>query len=456
LLSGKKGGGAAPEEPPAPEPAKTVVEGQPKEPPAEPPKPPRPTVVVKPPTPEERLSDLKAQKDKAVADIAAAEADATGLRGQVSTLEKAFAVAKKAADDSHLRMVQMEEKGVDPVEPGAMERFTAEYRKASQEYRTALSEVAILEKGGIRNARPGTEDEQELLKAPLVAVDPKQPMKPSEGLISLRPQLAAAEDRLAACKDVLKSVEVQIAAVERRRQGDKARLDRLQESLGLLQKAAAESVEKAAAATAEADKRAMEAIELLTTQGKRAGQSAVTAARDQIRDANRKKVPGKENPRLETISKGGSLVGHAQTLEADLALLAAYIQAERASDLERHSAVLRQAEAMGITLPQPAEPEYAFKSAAAAEEAAKAKTEAIAEAKAAYESYREAGSSLNNLWVLNANAAAVCHLLSILQTGEEARKSRDMAIQIYQQAIQDRRDAERFRRAVDSLTKATR
>ncbi len=464
LFSGKKGGQASPEEPPAAEPApaeptNAVVKEQPKAPPAEQPKPPAAPVVIKPPTPEERLSTLNAEKAKAVADIAAAETNVARLREHVSTLEKALASAEKIVSDSQLRMVQLEEKGVDPVEPGAMERFTAEYRKASEEYRAALREVAILDKGGIRNARPDTEDEQELLKAPLVPADPKQPMKPAEGLISVRAQLKAAEEQLEAHKGVLKSVEDQLAAVRRRQETDSARLALLQKDLDALTKTATEVVAKAAAATAEADKRAQDAIDLLTSQGKRAGQSVVKAAREQISDASNKRVPGVENARLELISKGTATVGHAQTLKADLALLTAYIEAERAGDLEQHARLLQQAEAMGITLAQPAEPAYASKPAAALEEASKARTQAITEAKEAYEAYREAGTSLNNLWVVNANAAAVCHLLSILQTGEEARKSRDLAIQIYRQAIEDRRDrpdAERFRRAVDSLTQATR
>ncbi|MDM8006760.1 MAG: hypothetical protein QUV05_11520 [Phycisphaerae bacterium] len=457
LLFGKQKPDATPAEPSTtPEPAPLDADRETKEPIVESPEPPAPTVVVKPPTPQQRLSELAAQREQAVAQIAAAEADVARLRDHVSALEQALAGARQTARDAQLRMTQLEEKGIDPTEPDAIERFTNDYQKASNQYRAALREAGLIENGGIRNARPDTEDEREFLKAPLVSVDPAQPMKPTEGLISVRKRLEAAEAQLDATKNLLASIDTQVAAVQRRQSNDSDRLASLQNRQAALKELAAQAIRDAAAATAEADKLARDAIELLNGEGRQAAQNARTAADNQIRDARNKQQPGVENPRLETIAKSGILVGSAQTLEGDIALLTAYVQAARVSDLLSHAQVLRHAEVMGVGPESQEEAAHAYKAAAASEEAEKARKEGIAVAREAYNSYREASTALDNLWVLNANAAAVCYLLSSLQTGDEADKSLDLAIQIYNQALQgrsDRKDIGDYRRALDGLSR---
>lgn len=454
LLFGKKPD-AASAEPAAPEPAPAVADGQPEEPIAEAKEEPSATTaIVKPPTPQERLSDLAAQREKAVAQIAAAQADVTRLRDHVSALEQALASAQQTARDAQLRMMQLEEKGVDPTDPKGIDRFTSTYQEASKGYRAAIREAALLEKGGIRNARPDTEDEQEFLTAPLVSADPAGPMKPTEGLVSVQKRLKAAEDQLDAAKNLLASIDTQVAAVQRRQNDDSSRLAALQKRQSALKEEAAKAIKAAAAATAEADDIAGDAIQLLTNEGRQAAQNARRAADNRLSDARSKQQPGVENARLERILKDGALVGSAQTLEGDIALLTAYVQAARVSDLSAHAQALRQAEAMGVG-PEPQEnAAYAYKSAAASEEAEKARSEAVVVAHEAYNSYREASGALDNLWVLNANAAAVCYLLSSLQTGEEAEKSLALAIQIYKQALQDRsdrKDIADYRRALDGL-----
>jgi hypothetical protein len=432
---------------------------------------PRPTVPAEIPpsaptivtlaTPEERTAKLKSERENAVAAIAAAEADVARLREHKVTLERALAAAQKTARETQVRMMQLDEKGVDPVEPGAMDRFMSEYQKASQEYRAAIREAALLEKGGIRNARPGTQDDQEVLKAPLVAADSKQPMKPTEGLIAVSKELKAAEDQLEASKGWQTSVDAQIAAVARDQKAGSAKLASLRTAQSSLKEEAGKAIAKASAASAKADELALQAVKLLTGPGKQAAQNARTAASTQINDAKEKQQAlTAENPRLTEIAKTGFLVGYAQSLEADLSLMAAYIQGERAADLQLQAQVLRIAEAMGIPADaKKPEPAYVYQPAAALAEADKARGEAITMARNAYELYRKSGSSLKNLWVLNANAGAVCELLSILQTGKEAKQSRDLAIQIYQQALQERKDrpeAEQYRVALEGLTRAGR
>lgn len=456
LLLGKKKPGTAPVEPTSPEPSPTVAAGKTKKPIVERPEPLAPTVVVRPPTPQQRLSELAAQRAQAVSEIAAAEADVARLRDHVSALEQALAGAKQAARDAQLRMMQLEEQGVDPTDPEAIERFTSAYQEASTEYRKAVRDAALLENGGIRNARPDSQDEREYLNAPLVSADPAQPMEPTEGLISVRKRLEAAEKQHEAAKNKLATIDIQVAAVQRRQSDDSARLTTLKQRQVALKEQAAKAIKDAAVATAEADKLARDAIELLGGDGRQAAQNVRRAAENQIREARNKQQPGVENPRLEIITKSGMLVGSAQTLEGDIALLTAYVQAARVSDLLAHAQALSHAEAMGVA-PQPQEDAaFACKSAAAAEEAEKSREQAIAVAREAYNSYREASAALDNLWVLNANAAAVCYLLSSLQTGEEADKSRDLAIRIYEQALQgrsDRKDIAEYRRALDGLNR---
>lgn len=457
LLFGKKKPDVVPPDSTSPEPAPAQADRETKEPVVESPEPPAPTAVVKPPTPQQRLSELATQREQAIIQIAAAEADVARLRDHVSDLEHALAGAKQAARDAQLRMMRLEEQGVDPTDPEAIERFKSDYQQASTEYRKQVREAALLENGGIRNARPDTQDEREYLNAPLVSADPAQPMNPTEGLVSVRKRLQAAEEQHEAAKNLLATIDVQVAAVQRRQSDDSARLTALEQRQAALKEQAAKAIKDAVVATAEADKLARDAIELLSGDGRQAAQNARTAADNQIREARNRQQPGVENPRLEIITKSGMLVGSAQTLEADIALLTAYVQAARVSDLLAHAQVLSHAESMGVRPQQPQDDAaLAYEAAAAAEEARKAREQAIAVAREAYNSYREASAALDNLWVLNANAAAVCYLLSSLQTGEEADKSRDLAIRIYEQTLQgrsDRKDIADYRRALDGLNR---
>jgi hypothetical protein len=444
-------------EPPATEPSEPPATEKAEEPapapaPEEPPPP--PVITEKPPTPEQRLKDLGAEREKVLADIAAAEADVARLAGHKATLEQALAAARKAAKDAQLRMMQLKEKGVDPVEPGAMERFMAEYRKASNEYRAGIREAAILEKGGVRNAKPDTEDERELLTAPLAAANPNEPMKPSEGLIAVRDELAGAEARLAASKEWLASVDTQVQGVHRRQAMEAARLASLHKTQAGLKEEATKALRTAEAAAAKADDTALKAVDLLTTQGKRAAQNAQTAASGRIRQARDEQVPGKENARLDLITKSGFLVGYAETLEGDLALMTAYIQAERAADLQAQEQILDHARGMGIALDQQGRPGYVYQPDTAAKEAGELKKQAIAAADEAGKVYYKADAELKNLWVVQANAAAVHHLLAVLKTGPDAEKDCNLAIQIYEQALQDRKDrpeAVQFRLALEGL-----
>lgn len=454
LLFGGKGEKAQPPAPEPAEPAEPPVAEQPGEPASTPEEPPAPVIVEKPPTPQEWLKKLGTEREGVLADIAAAEADVSRLRDHKATLEQALASAEKAAKDAQLRMMQLKEKGVDPVEPGAMERFMTDYRKASDDYRVGIREAAILEKGGIRNARPDTEDEQELLTAPLVAANPNEPMAPSKGLLAIRDELAAAEARLAACNQWLASVDTQIQGVHRRQKTEAARLDSLRKAQAELKEEATKALRAAEAAAANADATALKAVDLLSTQGKQAAQNARTAARGQIQQAQSEQVPGKENARLELINKSGFLVGYAQTLEGDLALMTAYIQAERAADLQAQAQTLSHAQGMGIGLDQQAQPAYVYQPAAASKEAEDLKKQAIVVADEARKVYSEADDALKNLWLVHANVAAVHHLLAALKTGQEAEDECKLAIQIYEQALQDRQErpeAGQFRLALEGL-----
>lgn len=460
-LSGKEGAEGAPppaeEEVRAPEPA---IAKQPEQPetPAPEPQIPAPAVVVAPPTPEQRLSELKVEREEAVAKIAAAEADVARLRAHKSSLEQALASWKKTALEAQLRMMRLEEQGVDPVEEGAMDRFLTEYRRASEQYREATREATLLEKGGIRNARPGTDDEQELLEAPLVPADPSRPMKPSEGLVSVEKALKAAEDQLQASREWLESIDAQVAAVNLRREADAQRLASLRKLQASLKERATAAVKTASAASAKADELALQAVDLLSSQGARAAQNARQAIDAQRRDAQSRQVPGTENARLDMIlNKTGFLVGYAQTLEGDLALMTAYIQAERSADLRLQARMLKRAESMGIASDVRAEPAYIYQPAAASKAAEDARKQAIEAANEARSVYYKADGPLKSLWVLHANVAAVHYLLAVLETGEEAAKNRELAIKIYQGALQDRQDrpeAEKYRLALEGLTRA--
>ena len=339
----------------------------------------------------DQLAALKARRQQVEVEIEQARTEVADLGDRVKTLEDALKVAEETASKAQQRMLALEEAETDQSDPEALERFVADYRAASDACRAASREIAILKSGGIRNARPDTDNDDELLTAPLVPVDQNQEMSPQPGLVALRGRLDAARERQAALAKVLAVIDAQDKGLRSRRAGEGEAHSDLREA----RKDLRDRVEKTAlaviAAVEKANELETEAIEVVTGPGKTAADNANRAV---------------------NTRGGGPIVGHTKAVEADLEFLHARILAQRTVDLNRHQRTIEQLGEMEIDL----DPRLLTDSAATAEAADDARTEAMKKGKAALDLYRQADQNLNRLWSLHANMAAVNHLLANQQT----------------------------------------
>jgi len=474
-LSGEKQGDSGGEPkavPPAP-PDDTTLPGSEEEmPQAEPGKPapaePEMTRSDRVSTWARRLADLETHRKEVLSEIEQARADVSRLSTELSALEAKLAAARSACREAQLAMLTLKDSQLDPTDPESLDRFTAEYRAASKRYREASLEIARLVGAGVPSIRSETDDEKGIpAEGPPTSAGPDREWQPQRGLItSRRAELRAAQIRVEGLEGVLAAIDAQSEEARVRQEDVDQRYSSLEASQAALLKEAAQAGQAAIAAALEAEKLQTEAINVLTDPGKRAAQNAENAASKRINDARslKNQYPESENPRLNLIAAGQFVVGHAQTIEADIEYLRAQILAQRAHDLQSHHRMLREAGEMGIRgearlLPElpPGRkvPECFFQTKAAGEAALKAREDAINAAEAALGLYGQADGDLKRLWVLHTNMAAVNYLLANLHPEPQAQEYRDKAIEEYERSIQNRLDqpeAEVYQRIIDGLT----
>jgi len=446
LLFGRKKAGAlgAPDETPA------IIE------PAAPEEPPPPEVVEipdpwwliepgadQPSTLKGRLTALELKREKVESQIEQARADVATWTTKRSKLEQKHAAAWAAAREADRKMAALKESELDSTDPGALDRFTAEYQAASKAYREAWREASALADGPARHdgVDAGDADRGE---GPLMTPQEKGPRR---GLIAAaRGELRIAKARLRTLQGVLSTIDAQIKGVRKRQQDVAKQYQSLQAARKALQDDTIQTARAAMAAVLEADRREIEAIGLLAGQGpaKQAAENAVSAAGKRRR-------------------AGDFVKGHAQTINADLTYLHAQVLAQRADNLARHHGMLGELAEMGIPgaacLPEGAStktvPAYLFDYRRAGNEARGARDHAIKEAEAALTLYEQAEGDLNRLWVVRANQAAVEYLLANLNSGPQADEHRTEAIKKYRESIQDRPDlpeAELYKTVIRGLT----
>ncbi|GMU23522.1 MAG: hypothetical protein AMXMBFR13_36000 [Phycisphaerae bacterium] len=410
----------------------------------------------------DRISALRAAVGQAGGEVETARKEVERLKKDIEALQARATQVKSEADSAERRMMALEDAGVEPADPKDLERFIGEFTKAAETQRQMSRELSALESGTIRNARPDTRDEDQILTAPMAPADRAHPMTPEVGLVWLKEELRAAEALQETREQLQKAIQQQIDDLSQRQKIVTEQLAKAKEWRSKLQDQVLAHAKEAVAAALKAYQDEQEAIRLINEEGLNAAQIAAQAASEQVRAVGefyRNKAPTAPAPQVRFLS------GHAQTATGDLKYELAMIYGQRARGLEKLQKLLEGALAAGIQpatlLPEGEMPEgdylWATDAQAAGKEAAAARAEAVKSAQEALEAYQEADDMLGQLWVLHTHMGAVNYLLAGLTTGEEAQKYREQARTEYQRAVRDRSDrpeAQVYQPIIEALSAA--
>jgi hypothetical protein len=415
---------------------------------------------------DDRIAALEDQKVRVSEAIDETQKDVDRLQAIVDDLEQRLADALKRSNTAQKKMLELEQKGTDATDPQSLPTFVKEYEQASKEYREASMEANTLKNGALRHARIDTEDEAELLTAPLVPNKPGQELESQRGLLAMQHELRTAQGVLAKRQILAKEIETQLTALDERKSEIEQRVAKLSERREEEAGVALNELKKAVASLLLAGDKEDEALTLLENRGANAVQQAERAIQARVRDAQSQQSDDPTNERLALMTQEGKLKPYVALLNGDMKYVAASIYAQRAEDLRRHAGFLQSVGAMDIDarralVPEdrPAEnvPDSVWQADAAEAAAAEAYENAVQAGKEAIKVYEDSGQ-LSDLWVVRANIAAVSYMLAeFIEDPTAAQAYRDQAYREYERSIRDRPDSEAaktYKPIMDKLTQA--
>lgn len=413
----------------------------------------------------ERLLTIDERKTQVAQQLAAIEPAIAVSQAAVAELEQKVAAVRARLDEAvrtkkeaQARMFAIDEQKLDPLDAGALERFTTEYESAAETYRKAERDSQLFEHGGYENARISTDDEEKMLTAPLEPSQPGTGLIRFEGLNALQNELQAAKDVLQAEVTLRDELVGQNAALD---QEGKDIQDELDTCAGLRSKQRDNALVHARVAmkhAVNAFNLEAEALEICTESGPAAVSTAQSAASTAVRDIGefmRSQPPvSGANPRLDFLPQYTAL------LEADLAYLQARIEAQRSRFLENHADLLARSEQMGMepssllgegmNLPE-IDPALVGREAAR-EGADDAHERMQATANDALNRLEDA-QGLTEKWFVGAARAAVQYLLAQnARTREEAEARRQEALDLYRRIPKEASDFQRFQPVIEGLS----
>ncbi len=420
---------------------------------------------------DDRIAQLQKHKEEILATGQQAQAEVDRLTQVIKDLEARIAVASGKAADTEQRMLELQQKGADPTDPGALKRFADSYEQIAAANRAAWREATILKQGSLRNARVDSADEDEILSRPLSPSEGNGEIATERGLVALQSDLKAVEAVAHGHKAIAAEIDRQIGRLTDRKKDMTRRAEALKASQSQSAEELAQFVKTVLTARMEALRLEKEGVEMARNRGLQAAQRAKRAVEKRISEAQQTlSAQGGEsqNQRLLLISADKAGPGNAIAMIGDLHLLAAQLQAQQAANLEAHARLLDELGRLHITidakmLPEgmtlesvPAEAIKVDGARTAAEQAHAAALEAAGEA---LKAYAEADTLLQQLWVLHANMATAHHLMANLTSGPDSEKHAEEARIEYLRAMkgrEERPEVPLLQSAVASLAAATR
>ena len=401
----------------------------------------------------QRIADLQQCHAFVSEEITKAQEKARVLQPLVDQLTQRIQAAKARAEAAQKKMAELEHAGIDATDPTSLERFTQEYTQASDEYRRASLEVAILTTGSAPGQPQLSEAEREQLIDPLIEL-PVDFESEDRGLIALESELRAANGLIETRQKQLELIDKHLARLNDEQKLLRERYERLVASRDQATQAVAAAARQVFVEALAADALEKAALDTLET-GRGAARRAQSAARSLG-----------STPR-EGYTPDRTTAGYARFLAADMEQLALEVQAQLYAGLNAHAQLLEDLQRTGIKpeslLPEegdrPEDIAWAINLQGARAAAEDARKKAIEAGTAAIEGYTEAAGDLQNLWILQAQIGACEHLMATITTGPEADKHLAAARKAYDLAIRDRRDrpeAQPYVRILQGLTQAGR
>lgn len=414
------------------------------------------------PTIDQRIAKLREQHAERAATIAEARRNVEQLTETIAQLQQKIGALNAEARQAEQRMLALREQGIDPTDEQSLKNFVEQYETVAKSARRAWREAEVLQKGSILNARPDTDEEEEWPSAPLVAADPSQAIEPVRGLVAYEGDLRAAQALLETNQALLGQIDNQITELAQTKQATEEMVAKLSDTSRRLKEQALRHARRTVELMAIAAQLEQEALTLIEEQGIRAAQNATRAAAKQQNDA-RSFINEKENKpnhpnaqTLNSLANDRSQVGYADVLKGDMEYCLAVIRAQTADGCRAQASLLERAAVMGIAgkpdlLPSSAEaasnsetesiPAWVYDADTARNTAKEQSAKALESARNALDIYQSADETLNQIWVLHTNIAAVRQLLARLSPDPaQQQEHRRLALEKYTLAVQDRRD----------------
>lgn len=283
------------------------------------------------------------------------------LTAAVQALTGRLQEVRERAVAAHGEMAKMEQAGVNVNDPTSVDPFVARYNKLAAEYRQASREATILERGAIRNARPDTRDDREMLKAPLVAAEAGKPMQPEVGLNTLQTELQTTQALAKTTRDLIEEMDRQLADLSGRKDAVEKRLAKLSAGSERLREQMTAEATQVLSLLVQATDLEGKAIAICTGEGAAAADLARNAAERHKQfvaaTVTRENNPETPNRKLTDMREDTFPVAHVALLRGDFDFLAARIYAQKSADLGRHERMLAALNVVGVKVaaPKPAE-----------------------------------------------------------------------------------------------------
>lgn len=411
-------------------------------------------------SPMQRAADLQVCRQEVLARIADASKKADALAPRIADLQKRIDAAKAEADAAHQKMAQLEQAGVDATDAQSLPRYTKDYTDASQAYRKAIRSLSILTSGAIAEAKL-TPEEAELLAGPPIDIESGL-AGDQRGIVALQTDFDSAKALAAAQQKLLGMIDEQIKDLSARQKLLETQLAQQKTALATIQQHVAAEAQTAFAEATRGWQLQTEALQVLQNDATAAATRAESAARAVASDASSKLGEFPESQRYAMLSKDKTTGGHAKTLHADAELAAAMVLAQQVEQLTLHAKLLDELAPTGIAMASlvpkelsEAPGEWLTSTAGAEKAIATSREAAIKSGKAAIEGYQEAGNDLENLWTLQAQAAAANYVLANVTTGDDSANYAKEARRRFSLATRDRADrpeVQAMRPAFESVT----
>gem|GEM_PF-3977155 len=366
---------------------------------------------------------------------------ADAVRDDMDEIESLMAEARATADRARAEMERMEARGLDLTAPDGFDRFAAEFNRLAETYRDAMSELAALTSGTLRNAR--IDSSGDLISGRYIPTDAEKPILMDRGLAGLECDLSGIRLKVEAAEQAVGFAQALRESLVARRLEYQERATRGAARLEELAEAATKAHDEFSRLSDEAGETEAAAIDHYRNSARAFTDAArFAAARSSEASAA---IAGLSPEALQrspdnAVADDAWLEQQYKVNAADARIDLGRLYYTISEDAGRTAEVL-------ATLPEDiAAPDA--NAAAWRERQEQARAEGIEVLHAAYDALQRTRGRLKGHWALAAEAAAAADLLAML--GEE--ELRDVAVMTYEAVVTGHEDQPHMQPYVNRLS----